>query len=207
MVSPGASPFSPACLGRHFTIMKRFAILLLVLSGCLVTQKPMVHRTPGEIHVITVDEFLGLIPVRSNVRRLESPEATKARLAREKAEKLQEIELEKKAIELKRQERQESAALWFGIAMFVCAVGCVIAGAVIQQGWKFWGFMASVFGCMGAFSWGFAAWLVYLRWACIPVVILAVFRVMHGMRDVSVAGAIKGRFATNQKQTKRGSDK
>ena len=173
--------------------MKILIVLLILLAGC-VTDAPRMYPTPGAVQVHTTTAFLGLIPVKTVVKSVESAEATAARLAREKAERLQAIELDQKGVDLKRRQRQESAAFWFGCAMLALAAGCVAFGA-ITHGWKFWGGMAATFGCMGAFAWGFAAWLPYLKWGCIPVVIAAVFRVMHSMREVDVVKSVKGRLA------------
>lgn len=98
----------------------------------------------------------------------------------------------KSEIKIKRSERQEGFAFWLGAGLLGFAVASVIIG-VVTKGYAFWGIMAATCGALGSLSFGFAHWIPYLKWSIPAVAIMAVFGVMHKLKDFSLKEYLKGR--------------
>jgi membrane protein implicated in regulation of membrane protease activity len=88
-----------------------------------------------------------------------------------------------KAMEgVKSRERASWMTLWLALGCFLIMVGCIAAGIMVQ-GWKTFGLLAAASGGLGVFFLYLSFSLSLLVFLVVPVIAIAVIRLLYEFRD------------------------
>jgi hypothetical protein len=162
---------------HHFSTMTMLmSISFLLVIGCAI-KEPRVYPINGHTEVHRDHTILGLT-YNTEVEKVRTYEQEKEHIRVAEAEAFSQIKI-------KRSQRQEAFAFWFGSLLLVGAGSCVIMG-VLSKGYMFWGLMATTCGLLGSLAFGFAHWIPYLKWAPVPIVIAIVLWCLRCTKDWSL---------------------
>ena len=139
--------------------------LVLLAAGC----KTWDYQADGKQH--TGRSFCG-VPVASKVSDIETPEMRKQRLSEE------------------RQEKVQGVGLKLSMLCFLAAVGCAIAGYVLQ-GWKFWGGLAGLMGACGIAGLAMVEFTPWLKFIIPGALLVGLVYTIYRSRDFSLFRRLK----------------